>query len=172
MPNDPRGTPCEVGPPYSIIVAAVGEAEAAELVTSAAVNVAKLSPESELHLVHVIDVPPVAEAAVSGVGWAYPGAAKLRERGRKNLDHFTHLACQTLGRKVIGHLLLGTTTRAVVQVLDEVGADLVVIATHDDANALTRVLLGRVADGIVHKAPCSVLLVRASRGAGGEKPPA
>ncbi|HEU4407560.1 MAG TPA: universal stress protein [Polyangiaceae bacterium] len=169
MSTETRGTPCEVGPPYSVIVAALGEADAAEVVTRAAVNAAKLAPGSELHLVHVIDVPPVAEAAISGVGWTYPGAAELRERGRRHLDHFTHLACEALGRKVTGHLLLGTTTRAVVQVLDEVGADLAVIATHDGEGSFARALLGRVADGIMHKAPCSVLLVRASRG-GGRRP--
>jgi nucleotide-binding universal stress UspA family protein len=166
MTSENRGTPCEIGPPYSIIVAAIGEAEAAEVVTRAAVNAAKLSPACELHLVHVLDVPPVAEAALSGVGWSYPGAAKLRDRARQHLDHYTQLAGGALGRKVTAHLLVGTTTRAVVQVLDEVRADLAVIATHDGESALARALLGRVADGIVHKAPCSVLLVRASRGAG------
>ncbi len=170
MPTETRSKPCDVGPPYAVIVAAIGETDAAQAVTQAAVNVAKASPESELHLVHVIDVPPVAEAAVAGVGWGYPGATKLRDRARRHLDHFTRVACDALGRKVIGHLLLGTTTRAVVQVLDEVGADLVVIATHDDEGVFARALLGRVADGIVHKAPCSVLLVRASKGVGPAPP--
>jgi nucleotide-binding universal stress UspA family protein len=165
MSREARGTPCEIGPPYTTIVAAIGEADAAQAVTRAAVNVAKLSPESHLHLVHVVDVPPIAEAAVSGVGWTYPGATDLRGRARRHLDRFTQSACEALGREVTGHLLIGTTTRAVVQVLDEVRADLVVIATHDEST-FARMLLGRVADGIIHKAPCSVLLVRASRGAG------
>lgn len=168
MTSENRGIPCDIGPPYLRVVAAIGEAEAAEAVTCAAVNIAKLSTESELHLVHVIDVPPVAEAALTttpGIGWSYPGATKIRDRARQHLDRFTRIACDALGRKVTGHLLIGTTTRAVVQVLDEVGADLVVIASHDEG-VLTRALLGRVADGIIHKAPCTVLLVRASRGAG------
>lgn len=165
MKTEPRAVACEVGPPYSVIVAAIGEADAASAVTTAAVKVAQLSPDSALHLVHVIDVPPVAEAAIAGVGWTYPGATKLRERARRHLDRFTHVACEALGRKVTGHLIIGPTVRGVVQVLEQVGADLVVIASHDEGS-FTRALLGRSADDIIHKAPCSVLLVRASKGAG------
>jgi nucleotide-binding universal stress UspA family protein len=165
MKNEPRAVPCEVGPPYAVVVAAIGEAETANAVTSAAVNVAKLAPDTVLHLVHVIDVPPVAEAAVSGIGWTYPGATKLRDRARRHLDRFTNVACESLGRKVTGHLIIGTTVRGVVQVLEQVGADLVVIASHDEGS-FARALLGRSADDIIHKAPCSVLLVRATKGAG------
>jgi universal stress protein A len=57
------------------------------------------------------------------------------------------------------HLLQGDPGWEIVQLADEVGADMIVIGTHG-RTGLSRMLMGSVAEAVVRRANCPVLTVK------------
>ena len=66
---------------------------------------------------------------------------------------------RVLGGRATEALAKGRAARATVQRARRAGADLIVAGTHG-AGAVERAMLGSVAEGLVEKASCSVLVVR------------
>ena len=104
---------------------------------------------ASLHLVHALDLGP---AFIEGV----PEAARtqameaLRERfaaRAKELGATPH------------EIVSGSASHALCDAAGELGADLVVVGTHG-RTGWRRALLGSVAERVLHRAPCSVLLAR------------
>jgi len=56
-------------------------------------------------------------------------------------------------------LLLGDPASEIVRIADERKADMIVLGTHG-RTGLTRMLMGSVAESIVRRAPCPVLVYR------------
>jgi nucleotide-binding universal stress UspA family protein len=147
--------------PRPALLAAIGNDEADQIVTAMALQATRLWPGAELHLVHVVDVLPVAQAAVAGAAaeWSYPGVD----------DRFVRSAGEALGRPVTGHLLVGAPVAEIVRLAGELRATLLVVGTRE-LGPLTRFLVGSVAEALLHKAPCSVLLARTPRYAAEDRP--
>jgi universal stress protein A len=61
--------------------------------------------------------------------------------------------------KAVTQVCVGNPARAIVQTARDLPADLIVIATHG-RTGLKHVLLGSVAEHVVQRAPCPVLIVR------------
>ncbi|HEU4539466.1 MAG TPA: universal stress protein [Polyangiaceae bacterium] len=164
--------PSEPGP---VVLAALGNDDADQLVTALALQAARLWPGTALHLVHVVDVLPVAQAAVACPAdeWSYPGLEEIRRTGSEYVDRFVFSTGEALGRPVTGHLRFGGAASEIAHLANELRASLLVVGSRDRGR-LTRWLLGSVADALVREAPCSVLLARApkypaeARGGAGE----
>jgi universal stress protein A len=62
------------------------------------------------------------------------------------------------------HVTLGDPAGEIVALADELGADLVVVGNHG-GDALQRLLTGSVAQKVVRDAACTVVVVKAPRGA-------
>lgn len=60
-----------------------------------------------------------------------------------------------------GDALIGPVARTIVDTAEERGADMIVMASHDPG--MMDLLLGSVADQVVRRAHCSVLIVRQPR---------
>jgi hypothetical protein len=63
-------------------------------------------------------------------------------------------------RRWTTHIGLSDPVQAIVQLASDIEADLVVVGTHG-RTGLARFVLGSVAEGVVRRAPCPVLVVRA-----------
>ncbi len=72
------------------------------------------------------------------------------------------------GIKASTLVLSGDPRAALIDQAADIGADLIVVGTHD-LTGLTGFLLGSVARAVVRHAPCSVEIVRAERGAAARK---
>lgn len=151
-PTPPPGLP-------PTLLAAIGNDEDDQIVTAIALQAARLWPGGSLHLVHVIDVLPVAEVVVASSDWSYPGIDTLRRQGSDYLQRFTLAAGEALGRAVPGHLLFGAPVAQIVELANRLRATLLVVGTRE-VSSLTRLLMGSTARALLHKAPCSVLLAR------------
>jgi len=106
-----------------------------------------------LHLLHVVPkLPALGEPEISE-GEHSPEEAKAETMLREIASR--HLA----GVKSVIHTCLASArglARAVVQIAEESGADLIVLKTHG-RSGLSHFILGSVAEEVVRTAPCPVL---------------
>ena len=106
---------------------------------------------------HVISVVP--DYGMSIVGGYFPAGheEKVMEGAREKLHAFTgeHIPSDVEVQHVVGH---GTIYREILRAAEEIGADLIVMATHRPE--LADYLLGPNAERVVRHANCSVLAVR------------
>jgi nucleotide-binding universal stress UspA family protein len=142
---------------YARILVAVDGSETSKRALREAVALVK-DQRASLRVLHVIDVNAYgAELGVPIDQWR----RSARESGQQILDGAVALAREqdvaveaVLREKDLAHLSQA--------VLDEVArwpADLVILGTHG-RSGLTHLLLGSVAEGVVHQATVPVLLVR------------
>ncbi len=112
---------------------------------------------AKLHLVHAYELPL---GAVTPYGVAIPqtlevdvrdaAARRLEKAAQKVRD--AGVGCET-------HLAVGPASDAIVEIAENVGADLIVMGTRG-LTGLQHVLLGSVAERTVRLAPCPVLTLR------------
>jgi nucleotide-binding universal stress UspA family protein len=110
---------------------------------------------AELHLIHVVAITPIMYS--EGVTFPFESQAELEQAASEQLnqvvteplhsDRVTRVACS------------GTPFVEVVRYAKEHQIDLVVMGTHG-RGAIAHMLLGSVAERVVRKAPCPVLVVR------------
>jgi universal stress protein A len=85
--------------------------------------------------------------------------ATVAEDAERRLRPWVDEAGKVADRAVEPRVVPGAAAERIVALARELGADLVVLATHG-RTGLARVLLGSVAERVVREAPCSVLVVR------------
>lgn len=113
----------------------------------------------EVHLLHVIELPtyPDFYVPVSSSGL---NVAELRDQSSRRLDR---LAAESFGAdsNVTSrvHVTVGRTTGEIVDFATDISADLIIIPSHG-LSGLERALLGSVAEGVMRRAPCSVLTAK------------
>ena len=117
---------------------------------------------AELHLVHV--VPPVPVVIGQNPGAPTPFSP---EKYEQQLEEAGQEALKTLAKekvwedlKVLQHVSRGNPADEIVRVAQEVGADLIVIATHGKTG-WKRLVFGSVAGKVVGAANCCVMTIRA-----------
>jgi nucleotide-binding universal stress UspA family protein len=146
--------------PIEIIVAAVDFSEHADQALDVAVEFAEQFG-AELHLVHALDtrVPMMSPCDV-----VIPTAfmAEVRGAAASKLDSLAQKVA-TEGVTAVSHLSEVPAASAIVDLAEELGADLIVMGTRG-RTGLKHVLLGSVAERTLRHAPCSVLTVKASSG--------
>ena len=108
---------------------------------------------AELVLCHVS--PPPIVAAGEGVALDFPTGEAEQMAAR-----LEHLKPADPRIRVTHELLRGDPAPEIVRLADEVGADLIVMGTHG-RGGLGRLLMGSVAEGVMRKAPCPVVTVKA-----------
>jgi nucleotide-binding universal stress UspA family protein len=150
-PEESTMSHASVNPPRVVVVAAIDASPTAERVVGLASGLGQPMRGAELHLLHVVDAAPVDPAVTE--------ASELIERGRSLLDKSIELARSRFAGKIVGHLAAGNTWREIVQFAANVHADLIVVGTHD-RKGLSRLVLGSVAEQVMRKASCAVLVAR------------
>ena len=110
---------------------------------------------ADLTLLYVVE-PAYAAGEYGGIDYAQIEAG-MKEDGEKEL---ARMAEEVQGQvNAVTQVCVGNPARAIVETARDLPADLIVIATHG-RTGLKHVLLGSVAEHVVQRAPCPVLVVR------------
>lgn len=112
--------------------------------------------DAELVLLHVLDL---AHPLLSGLE---PSVVIDEETARELRSSCHETLAGALGRfEAEGktEVAEGNPKRAIIEVARKLGASLIVVGTHG-RTGLSRIALGSVAEAVVRRAPCSVLVVR------------
>jgi nucleotide-binding universal stress UspA family protein len=153
--------------PYILLVG-VDFSELADRALQEAFAQASQRAESE---VHVVSVLPVASedpgyaisvyAALDEKPLLETAIQRLRTHVEVELETFrtAHPDAQ-LAFRVVSHVLIDTAAHGIVELGSVLGADLIVIGTHNP-KGLKRLLLGSVAEETVRTARCPVLVIPA-----------
>jgi len=141
---------------YKHIVVATDFTEFSENAVERAVSLAKLC-DAELTLLHVVEQFPVHMYGeyfpTEDVDpWKY-----ATEDSKKRLQQLAERT-EYSKTKLLTEVTQRSAKHEIVRVAREVKADLVVTGTHGRSGL--KALLGSVAEGVVHLAPCEVLVVR------------
>jgi nucleotide-binding universal stress UspA family protein len=111
--------------------------------------------EGAIHIVHVIK-SRTSLVAGDGVG-PYDLDADRAALEAVTLSAATEAAANRA--HVFGHLRIGNPAREIVQLASDLSADLIVVGTHGRTGTTKR-LLGSVAQSVLTRASCPVLVVR------------
>ena len=117
--------------------------------------------------VHVICVVDMAlPMAIDIYGGYLPDTTELEKAARENASKFVDTTSLRLAElfenrkvSVSGDVQFGSPDSRIVEMAEEIGADLIVIGSHG-YKQWERLLLGSVSESVVHHAHCSVLVVR------------
>jgi nucleotide-binding universal stress UspA family protein len=133
-----------------VILAAIDESPAADLVVARTAALARNAAGAEIHLVHIPD--RFTHARVSATTFNLDHASRYLEGKAREAHDASKVP-------VVGHLFESEPSSAIVQLAASLDADLVVVGTND-ASAAERWLLGSVAQKVMQRAACPVLVVR------------
>jgi nucleotide-binding universal stress UspA family protein len=141
-----------------VLLAAYGS-EGTEFAAHTAIRLAN-SAECELHLVYVERVPgypTYASLSAQHLEWELHEDAERAGLERLwQLDSRVRIA----GGTVAGaHLRIGEVAKEVVDLAEELEADLIVVGTRG-RSVIGRALMGSVSDSVVHQARCPVVVAR------------
>lgn len=154
--------------PYTLLVG-VDYSELSDRALQEAFAQASQRAEAEVHVLTAL--PPLVSEDPGYAVAVYAtldekpilGAAlqKLRAHVQARLDEFALANPETkLTFRVISHAIVDAAPHAIVQLASRIGADLIVIGTHN-RKGIERLLLGSVAEGTVRNALCPVLVMPA-----------
>ena len=112
--------------------------------------------DAAIHLVHIY--PPDEASSVPGAGHLLFESADTIERLTEELTGIHRKFVPTF-RPENCHVRRGRPHQGIIRVARDIGADLIVLATHG-YSGLKHLLLGSTAERVVRNAPCPVLVVR------------
>ena len=147
--------------PKKILVAVDGSKDAA-LATRAAIDISNKTG-AQLHVVHAWRRPQAPSLARPGL--AYPSqeaisySDTLQQEAEELLEEQVRLTRDAGGSVVEAHLREGRPADEVAGLAEELEADLVVVGSRG-IGTIERLTTGSVSEGIVHLAPCPVLVMR------------
>lgn len=140
--------------PAKILAAVDGGPQAESVARMAATFAAKMG--SELHVVHVGFVPAMYHPEMRG----YPSRVEaVQQETQQVLDKEVGRIEDTGARVSRAHLRMGRPDAEILELAEELGADLIVVGSRG-LGGLRRTLLGSVSDSVVRHAHCPVLVVR------------
>lgn len=144
---------------YKNIIVAVDLSSESDLIIGKARSLATES--TRLHLVYVQEPMDSVYLGVVPYGPVFVGMDQVEGRLRDELeDKLKALGVEFGVSEENLHFLNGTPAREIHTLVDECGADLVVLGTHGQKGV--QLLLGSTANSVLHGASCDVLAVRVS----------
>jgi nucleotide-binding universal stress UspA family protein len=156
--NKTKGTVMGTKP---IVVLGLDDSPSADRVIARAAQLARGPGGAELHVVHAVDM---LEA-----GGSVPVVVDVLDRHRAILERRALQAQTESGSSVFAHFHASDPARAILQTASSVDADLILVGCND-GHKLRRWLLGSVAETVVRRAACEVLVVRDKDHAKGHAP--
>ena len=139
------------------LLVAVDGSGAALRALHAAVSLAKLVPDSSIHVVHAHEAP-----RVYGELQVYVPPEKMRALQREHSEAFLDRAEAELKGTGLRHtreVLEGPVGRTIAEHAERIGCDAIIIGRHGES-ALNDILMGSVAMKVLHASRLPVLLVR------------
>ncbi len=135
---------------FTKILCPVDFDQTSALALEVAADLVQDEPGATLDILHVVPLPPGPEVAIS--------FEKVEGRARAKLER---LAVQRINPQVryTLHVRTGDPASEVIYIAEQLGADLIVMATHG-RTGLRRFVLGSVTERVVRESPCAVLTVK------------
>ena len=146
---------------FKKIICPVDFSELSELALAQAVSMAGQSG-AELHLITVIQPLPIAafsEPTMSTEAYALLGQTQDPNEVKKQLSALRDKLCASVLERTSLRVETGIPFVEIVRYARELTADLIVMGSHG-RTGIEHLLIGSVAERVVRKAPCSVLVVR------------
>jgi len=142
-----------------VVLAAVDDSPFEPDVVRVGADFARTIAGGELHLVRVVeDIPPPIVLVPAPMGRGVT-TAEIVGAARQRLDALALQArAQFMGR-IVEHLAAGRAWKQILQVAIDLQADVLAIGTHG-RTGVKRMLLGSVAEAVVRRASCPVIVVR------------
>jgi len=139
---------------YSNIVVGTDGSEPAWRAVTHALDLAK-AMDATLHLVQAVPRPMV-DAGMAGVAVAVPSMQETVDTFKAFLD----AQVEPLGHDAISvHVREGSAVDVLIDVAEEVGADVIVVGSRGMTGA-KRFVVGSVPNAVSHHAGCAVLIVK------------
>jgi nucleotide-binding universal stress UspA family protein len=154
----------EIQTPIKTLVAAIDFSQPSTRALAEALRLAAERPHATLHIVYVgggvgseiqVDLP--SGTAAMTVEHACEHIQTYVEKARV---HAMLEGEPIESDRVVIHVRVGTPTEEIVDLAKDTSADLIVVGTHG-RTGIKRLLLGSVAEAVVERAGCAVLVVRA-----------
>jgi len=142
-----------------VVLAALDASEVAHEIVRVAANLARGHAGGELHLVHVVEDLPAPAILVPVPLSLGVSSREMVEDARKRIETLAAEARGHFAGRLSAHVATGSAWKQILQVAIDVQADLLVVGTHG-RGGVKRLLLGSVAETVVRKASCPVLVVR------------
>ena len=140
--------------PTTILLATDGSREA-QLAAATAADLARRT-DSELHLIHVGEVPVVYHPERHG----YRAEYEEHEKEAKQLLEAQVERIKGAGATVVqAHLRMGKADEEIVDLAQNIGAGMIVMGSRGHGR-MRRALMGSVSDSVVRHAHCPVTIVR------------
>jgi nucleotide-binding universal stress UspA family protein len=142
-----------------VVLAAVANAPNEREVVRVGANFARAIPGGELHLVQVVeDVPPPISVVPAPPGLGVT-TTEIVGAARKHLDEVASGARGQFTGRIVEHLAAGSAWKQILQVAIDLQADILLVGTHG-RTGIKRMVLGSVAEAVVRRASCPVIVVR------------
>src|ERR671912_465181 len=148
--------------PTRILLATDGSEEA-ELAALRAVDLADAT-DSELHVMHVGVVPRFLESYPGTLGYERRIYKQIEEESWQRLRELSWRVKVAGGTVAGSHLRMGAVDLEVVALAKELGVGLIVMGCRGH-RGIRRAIEGSISDGVIHHAPCPVLVVRSQESA-------
>jgi nucleotide-binding universal stress UspA family protein len=153
---------------HMVVVVGVDLTDVTEHLLASACDLVRSIDDAELHVVHVIQPPPLLNLLVEPVRPTGVATRAHIESVRRQLQGF----CDSLGSRskarVVLHTPVGRTPDELTRIARETLADIIVVEVHDHTR---RVFHHSVVARIARTAPCSLLALRdPARGARKQTP--
>jgi nucleotide-binding universal stress UspA family protein len=137
------------------ILAAVDASANAGRVVSLAARLTRSMPRATVHLVHVFRTSRLDRARMG----TPEGNTDLIADAKEQLEAHVRAARRQCRAAITGHFALGEPAAEILRLCHGLDVDLLVVGTHDYVG-FERFLLGSVAETLMRKAGCPVLIVR------------
>jgi nucleotide-binding universal stress UspA family protein len=137
------------------ILAAVDASANGSRVVSMATRLTRAMPSAALHLVHVFRTSRLDRARMA----APTPNTDLIEDAKEQLAYHVRAARKQSRATITGHFAVGDPAAEILRLCESLDADVLVVGTHDYVG-FERFLLGSVAETLMRKAGCPVLIVR------------
>jgi len=154
-PSDSASALSDLPDEPKVMVVAVDASSIASRVIAMAGRLSRSMPSAAIHVVHVfrtsrLDRPRLGSPSAN---------VDLVEEAKEHLAYLVRSMQKRCRANVTGHLEMGDPAGEVLRLTSSLDADLLVVGTHDYVG-FERFLLGSVAETLMRKAGCPVLVVR------------
>jgi len=129
-------------------------AESSQRILETALRVA--SPEGKVTLLHVVEWLPIVTESAFGI---YPHRKDIDKLKQLSMEKLEHEAKAHSEHELKTRVKEGKPATAILDAVRQIQPDLIVMGTHGRSR-LDHLLIGSVAERVMRKAPCDVLLVR------------
>jgi nucleotide-binding universal stress UspA family protein len=141
--------------PKNILVAVDASAGVPRVIDMAA-RMSRAMPSAAVHVIHVFRQSRLDKARA---GAPVPSSSDAIEDAREHLGYQVRQLRRRCRADVTGHFVLGDPATEVLRKVVDLDADLLVVGTHDNVG-FERLLLGSIAETLMRKAGCPILVVR------------